>query len=191
MHATSDALLCALGLTQARELFDLEAIMGFVTCHFGRLLFADDSSRAFIEDGQFILDQDGQIMGASPSNQHLIETALGASAPIRFLLVSSQSSDYALCSLTPYAAARLWRVRRVEAETPPVSVGFERAFNLTPSEASLCRLLISSGKEVDIAKALSLSPETVRTHRKRIYMKLGVTERAELIRLAWRLSDGF
>lgn len=190
MHPTSDPLLAAMGLADASALCALEGKMAFVTCHAGRLLFADESCLTFIDGGQYILEQNGQIVGASPANQRALEVGLGSTTPSRILFVSNDSNAFALFEVTPNAEARLWRGRRIEADQPRLPSGLEQAFNLTPSEASLCQLLIKPGKETDIAAALGLSTETVRTHRKRVYMKLGVTERAELIHLAWRLSGG-
>lgn len=190
MHPTDDPLLSAMGLAEASALCVLERKLAFVTSHTGRLLFADESCLTFIEGGQFILEQDGQIIGASAANQRALDVGLGSPDPIQILLVDHATGDFASCNVTPSAEARLWRAFRLEGRQPCLPSGFEQAFNLTPSEASLCQLLIKPGKETDIAKALGLSTETVRTHRKRIYMKLAVTERAELIHLAWRLSGG-
>ena len=190
MHPTDDPLLSAMGLAEASALCVLERKLAFVTSHTGRLLFADESCLTFIEGGQFILEQDGQIIGASPSNQRALEVGLGSPDPVQILLVGQDTGDFASCNVTPSAEARLWRAFRLEGRQPCLPSGFAQAFNLTPSEASLCQQLIQPGKEAVIAKALGLSPETVRTHRKRIYMKLAVTERAELIHLAWRLSGG-
>lgn len=190
MHPTSDPLLTAMGLAEVSALCALEGKMAFVTSHTGRLLFADESCLAFLDGGQYILEQNGQIIGASPANQRAFEVGLGSPIPIRILFVSSDSDAFALYEVTPNTEARLWRGRPIEADQPRLPSGFEQAFNLTPSEASLCQLLIKPGKETDIAAAQGLSTETVRTHRKRVYMKLGVTERAELIHLAWRLSGG-
>lgn len=190
MHPTNDPLLAAVGLAKASALCALEGKMAFVTSDTGHLLFADESCLAFIDGGEFILEQDGQIIGASPANQRALEAGLGSPTPIRILFVSNDSNEFALWGATPNAKARLWRGRRIEADQPRLPFGFEAAFNLTPSEASLCQQLIRPGKETDIAAALGLSTETVRTHRKRVYLKLGVTERAGLIHLAWRLSAG-
>jgi len=190
MHPTNDPLLAAIGLAEASDLCALEGKMAFVTSHAGRLLFADESCLAFIDGGQYILEQNGQIIGASPANQRAFEAGLGSPTPSRILFVSNDSNAFALYEVTPNTEARLWRGRWIEADLPRLPSGFEQAFSLTPSEASLCQLLIKPGKETDIAAALGLSTETVRTHRKRVYMKLGMTERAELIHLAWRLSGG-
>jgi DNA-binding NarL/FixJ family response regulator len=55
---------------------------------------------------------------------------------------------------------------------------------LTPREAEVMELLRSGRSNAEIAQALSVSVETVRTHARRIYRKLGVRTRRELRALA-------
>jgi DNA-binding NarL/FixJ family response regulator len=51
---------------------------------------------------------------------------------------------------------------------------------LTPREAEVMELLRSGRSNAEIAQALHVSIETVRTHARRIYRKLGVKTRREL-----------
>lgn len=52
---------------------------------------------------------------------------------------------------------------------------------LTPTEARVAQLAIQTGHTVSrLAQDLSLSPHTVSTHLRHIYLKLGITSRAEL-----------
>jgi DNA-binding NarL/FixJ family response regulator len=51
---------------------------------------------------------------------------------------------------------------------------------LTPREADVLELLQSGRSNAEIAQALHVSVETVRTHVRRVYRKLGVTTRREL-----------
>jgi DNA-binding NarL/FixJ family response regulator len=51
---------------------------------------------------------------------------------------------------------------------------------LTPREAEVLDLLRTGGSNAEIAHALHVSIETVRTHARRIYRKLGVKTRREL-----------
>jgi DNA-binding NarL/FixJ family response regulator len=51
---------------------------------------------------------------------------------------------------------------------------------LTPREAEVAELLQSGRSNAEIASALHVSVETVRTHARRIYRKLGVKTRREL-----------
>jgi DNA-binding NarL/FixJ family response regulator len=51
---------------------------------------------------------------------------------------------------------------------------------LTPREADVLELLQAGRSNAEIAEALHIGIETVRTHARRIYSKLGVTTRREL-----------
>ena len=61
------------------------------------------------------------------------------------------------------------------SEPPPVGPDV-----LTPREAEVMELLRSGRSNAEIALALHVSIETVRTHARRIYRKLGVKTRREL-----------
>lgn len=54
---------------------------------------------------------------------------------------------------------------------------------LTPREREILRLLSEAMSNKEIAQAMGLSPETVKSHLQRIYAKLGVSTRAEAMRL--------
>lgn len=54
---------------------------------------------------------------------------------------------------------------------------------LTPTEMRIVALLVTGKSETVIAKQLDVSRETIRTHRKRIYQKVGAESRAGLVLL--------
>ena len=55
---------------------------------------------------------------------------------------------------------------------------------LTPREADVLELLQDGATNAQIAQALSIGMETVRTHARNIYRKLGISSRRDLARLA-------
>ena len=57
---------------------------------------------------------------------------------------------------------------------------------LTRREAELLTLLGHGKNPVSIAEELGVSSETVRTHTRNIYRKLGVSDRAAAVAIAWR-----
>ena len=57
---------------------------------------------------------------------------------------------------------------------------------LTPREAEVLELLQDGATNAQIAHSLSIGIETVRTHARNIYRKLGIGSRRELARLARR-----
>jgi DNA-binding NarL/FixJ family response regulator len=66
---------------------------------------------------------------------------------------------------------------------PPASVEYPDVVGpelLTPREADVLELLQSGRSNAEIANALHVSVETVRTHARRVYRKLGVRTRRDL-----------
>jgi DNA-binding NarL/FixJ family response regulator len=62
--------------------------------------------------------------------------------------------------------------------------GVHGADLLTPREAEVLELLQDGATNAEIAHELSIGIETVRTHARHIYRKLGISSRRELTRLA-------
>jgi DNA-binding NarL/FixJ family response regulator len=62
--------------------------------------------------------------------------------------------------------------------------GIQGAELLTPREAEVLELLQDGATNAAIAHELSVGIETVRTHARHIYRKLGIGSRRELTRLA-------
>jgi LuxR family maltose regulon positive regulatory protein len=78
---------------------------------------------------------------------------------------------------------------RVEAVMQPLMASVETAkdrliSSLTPAERSVLQLLPSSLSRREIAARLYVSPETVKTHSRRLYQKLGARTRSEAIETA-------
>jgi DNA-binding NarL/FixJ family response regulator len=63
------------------------------------------------------------------------------------------------------------------------SLGLEGSDLLTPREADVLELLQDGATNAQIAHTLSIGIETVRTHARNIYRKLGISSRRELARL--------
>ena len=53
--------------------------------------------------------------------------------------------------------------------------------NLSPQEGDIVRRLCADEPEASIAHELSISPHTVHSHMERLYRKLGVNSRAQVV----------
>lgn len=61
-------------------------------------------------------------------------------------------------------------------------VGIVRALRLSQREAQIAQLLLGEDlREDTIAAALAISPHTVHTHLERLYRKLGVNSRSQVV----------
>ena len=65
-----------------------------------------------------------------------------------------------------------------------LGAGIQGAELLTPREAEVLELLQDGARNAEIAHELSIGIETVRTHARHIYRKLGIGSRRELTRLS-------
>ena len=70
------------------------------------------------------------------------------------------------------------------ATDQPEEIGLPAPDLLTPREADVLELLQEGMTNAQIAHALSIGVETVRTHARNIYAKLGISTRRDLARIA-------
>ncbi|WP_041528148.1 helix-turn-helix transcriptional regulator [Paracoccus aminophilus] len=118
------------------------------------------------------------------SERHTVQVALyrtgnrGFSASDLSAVEPIQSSLMAICQ-------RHWhsRTRHLQASQDPILAALHRlgGGSLSARELEVMRQLISGVAEKEIAAALEVSAETVKTHRKRAYQKLDVASRVELL----------
>src|SRR5215467_6266051 len=84
-----------------------------------------------------------------------------------------------LQALTPVPCAEGANVKRPAPDTEPV-----RAFHLTNREIQVLRLLWKGGSNKAIARDLFLTENTIETHLRRIYEKLGTRNRTQAAAIA-------
>ncbi|WP_448953319.1 helix-turn-helix transcriptional regulator [Labrys neptuniae] len=81
-------------------------------------------------------------------------------------------------------AERHWRTVRPPAASSdaPPSAGIAHPL-LTPREREIVALVLKGHSSLSIGAVLSLSPETIKVHRRHIYAKLKISSQGELFRL--------
>lgn len=65
---------------------------------------------------------------------------------------------------------------------------FRVKYRLSRRETEIIRLIKDGVQNKEIAEMLSLSQQTIETHRKNIHVKLGVTSRIELVNKAYEMN---
>ncbi|WP_029059009.1 helix-turn-helix transcriptional regulator [Stappia stellulata] len=95
----------------------------------------------------------------------------------------------ALPSATPCPPATCAILILTHLDMVPAALGarLRMVFSLTQRETAVAASLASPRTETEIAEGLNISANTLRTHRKTIYAKLGVASRAEFAALMARL----
>lgn len=79
------------------------------------------------------------------------------------------------------AQVRVWLVNCIAGERKLDMPEVAQAYGLTSRERELAKRLASNCSEQTIAADLRVSEETIRTHRRNIYQKFGVRDRADFI----------
>ncbi len=77
----------------------------------------------------------------------------------------------------------------VPQRPPPVDGRYWLWMNLTGREMEVARLVAKGLSNVEIARELAISPRTVDTHLKNIYIKLQIHSRTQLAHLVERIID--
>jgi len=75
--------------------------------------------------------------------------------------------------------------KREKRENDPYEDRFIKKYNLTKREIEILRLITLALSNKEIAKELFISDQTVSVHRKNIMRKLGVSNTAGLIKVAY------
>jgi DNA-binding CsgD family transcriptional regulator len=167
----------------------------------GRVLFANRLAEVMIalDDGLTVVAQ--VVRAATPADTQrfhaLVAGAAKGAAGGTIRLARPSLAEPLLVLVAPASSRHPW-----PSEVKPAALVFitdpERMprfelrqlmslFDLTPTEAKVA-LAVSSGQGVpETAQALCMSTNTIHTHMRRIFRKLGVNRQAELARLLARL----
>lgn len=171
----------------------------------GRVLHANEAARTMFEARAPILKRNGRISTHHPdvANELLraIELARKDEVGIerKGIGVPLVHGDSAVATAHVLPLARGTRTRLVAEATAAVFVvpsgepmpadvdTIGRIFGLTPAEVRLLRCLAAGDSLPDAAAEIGSSLATMKTHRSRIFAKMGVTRHAELMALVRRL----
>jgi len=172
----------------------------------GRVTFVNDLARAMLsEESGLVLTNGGQLRATSSrEGRSFARIVAGACAtgarpaPHRFvgLSVGRGSGRRPLAVV----AASLRLRRPVLRRDAPVAVVFisdserdvttepllREIYGLTPAEARVAKLLVAGLRIEDVGTRLRITTATVRTHVRRLFDKIDVRSRADLVRVIAR-----
>jgi DNA-binding CsgD family transcriptional regulator len=148
----------------------------------GDVLWMSAVARELIDAGSTLLVQAGRLIGTSQRS----------SERLHWLLASV--SDAAPCWVLEDANAVIWALQ-IEASAGAMCIGLTirplgeeldvtalaEVRHLTAAEARVVGLMIAGVETGRIARTLDISVETLRTHVKHVYRKLGVNSRGGLV----------
>jgi len=122
--------------------------------------------------------------------------ALGAWAlqwlEYRYAVRAFSTEIYVALLAACFAALGIWVGRRLTPRPAPTEFRRNeeaiRSLGLSPRECEILELLASGQSNKELARAMSISPNTVKTHLARVYDKLEVERRVQAIEKARRLA---
>jgi DNA-binding CsgD family transcriptional regulator len=133
----------------------------------------------------FVVDVDGSILHASCEES----ASQWGSAVGRPLLAEAVATTraYSATPPSPEKAVRVSAVPLHGGKSPrylvvidPLSAHTEAWARLTEAQARVAQLLLTGATLTEIASALNVSAETIKSHTRAIYTRLGVSTRVEL-----------
>jgi len=167
----------------------------------GHVLFANRAAEAVIalRDGLTVA-REGGLRAALPADTARLQTLIAetlrgsAGGTMRltrpslaepFLLLVAPAHGNWHRSIDPKPAAVIFITALDQAVAPDLRL-LAPAFDLTATEAKIAVSIAAGGGVPATARALRISPNTVHTHLRRIFRKLGVNDQAALVRVLMR-----
>ncbi len=164
----------------------------------GRILFMDQAFTRMSSSGDGIDAASGRIQIADDFARPLVERDLAevtsggmsapSSRPVRrpsgrepYQLAVTRAPSMPIPASKP--ARAMITLRDVDAEIGDAAMNLAQANSLTERETQIVRELLKARTVDEIAKVIGVSRETVRSHKRAIFHKCGVSSHAELIRL--------
>lgn len=165
------------------------ALAAWIDCEMrARLLVTRGLDVVWMNEAARALQEDGDLFGVEGGRLATQSRALAR-------LAGQARSKEARCLAAPGSDGRTWVIWAREVATSPISligltlqrVGGEVRFQalieahlLSPSEGRIVEMLLAGLETGRIAQIMDVSLETVRSHLKRAYQKMGVRSRGEL-----------
>jgi LuxR family maltose regulon positive regulatory protein len=131
-------------------------------------------------------DRFRRVLAASAA-AGLYQTVLDEGSIISKLLQATQESGYVKTDMIPYVDRLAAGLQRAGQDRSPTS-GAPILSALSPRETDILTLIAEGLSNKEIARSLYIGPETVKSHLKSVFSKLGVERRAQAVSRAQTLG---
>jgi DNA-binding CsgD family transcriptional regulator len=174
-----------------------------------RMVHANASGRELLSEGEIIRIADGKLVANERNGGKMLEIGVARAAkggpasiggPLAMSLKANGrggcvahllplTSGARRSSAERYEAVAVLIVHRAELVLPPPYQSFVQRYNLTPAEARVSLAIAQIGGIPDVANALGIGANTVRTHLQRVFSKTDIRRQADLVRLIAGLAS--
>lgn len=142
------------------------------------------AAERILSDPSSVLYRNGRIRPRNPQVDGELRSFVSSAtdAGQTHCLTDAHTGEHIVLTTTRLGGAVALTLHRPDHDPPMKLVDLHDAFGLTPAEQCVAEHLINGNTAEETARDLGVSLETVRTHIKRAYAKLGVSSREALLR---------
>lgn len=152
----------------------------------GRFVAANALGRQLLADETVLRIADGKAHAVCSKDAAGLSAAFRSGRTSALLLEAPETGDIWFVRATPGAGLLMCELRKARLQEPQACLEIIQAFGLTRAERRMLQHLLTASSIEEIARMEGISVETVRTHRKRAFGKVGVATRFELAELVLR-----
>jgi DNA-binding CsgD family transcriptional regulator len=176
----------------------------------GKMVFANESGQALLEEGTMLRDGQGVLTAVDPRADKALRDAFAASGGdaeigIRGVAIplSSTSGGRWLAHVLPltsgarreagiaFSASAAVFVRKTGLDTPSALETLAKLYRLTGTEVRVLQGIVDIGGIPKVAKALGISEGTTKTHLKSLFAKTGTNRQVDLVKLVADVASPF
>lgn len=165
---------------------DLDCAAKLLVCEQLEILWANRLAREWLRNGETILEVDGHLV-VGQSGARLAKLLCGAANHPQGTSVTPTGQYGHIIIYAQLVGTNAGKrtfgltIKRTDLVNSELALGLSEAYRLTASEAKVLQLLYGGANAQLAAQSLGLSIDTIRTHIRNIYQKLGVNTREALL----------
>lgn len=149
----------------------------------GAVLWCNEAAKSLLAEREHFCVRGDKLVPADPVQENGFRAFLERDDPVLTTWVAPCETDMWIVVREVVAGVEDLRgltFHPTSPSKPHVWADFGPVMGLTSSEARIAQKLIEGGRADSVASEVGIGMETVRTHIRRIYNKLGINSREEL-----------